>query len=267
MQIFRFAVVAFVLLATRVAAETPLPATARQAAAPAVSVFAAASLKNALDVIALAFKAKTGVEATISYASSMTLAKQIEAGGPAELFIAADEASMDYLAGKNLIQPKTRTNLLDNTLVIVAPRSSSLEKLPLTKVALADAIGDGKIATGDVASVPVGKYAKAALEKLGLWSVAEPHFAYTDNVRAALAFVAREEAPLGIVYYTDATAEPKVKIVATFPPDSHPPIIYPVALTATATGDLAPQFLAFLRSKPAKNVFVAQGFRPLNFDQ
>jgi molybdate transport system substrate-binding protein len=171
---------------------------------------------------------------------------------------------MDYLAEKNLIQPKTRFNLVGNTLVLIAPRTAKLEKVNLTKESFTAAIGSGKIATGDVASVPVGKYAKAALEKLDLWSIAEPHFAFTDNVRSALMFVAREEASLGIVYLTDAKSEPKVKIVATFPATSHPPIVYPVALTASAKGDAPAKFLAFLKGPEAKAIFVEQGFAPLH---
>lgn len=191
----------------------------------------------------------------------MALAKQIESGAPAEIFLSADVPSMAYLADRNLIQPKTRFDLLGNTLVLIAPRMSKLEKVALTKDALAAAIGSGKIATGDVASVPVGKYAKAALDKLGLWDVAEPHFAFTDNVRSALMFVAREEAPLGIVYLTDAKSEPKVKIVATFPASSHPPIVYPVALTANAKSDGPTKFLNFLKGPEAKAIFREQGFR------
>lgn len=261
-----FFALSMLFCATRVSAEVPATSAplSGQAATHSVTVFAAASLKNALDAAAAAYKSKTGVDATISYAGSMALAKQIESGGPAEMFFSADVASMDYLAGKNLIQPNTRFNLLGNTLVLIAPRTSKLEKVALTKEAFASAIGSGKIATGDVASVPVGKYAKAALEKLGLWSVAEPHFAFTDNVRSALMFVAREEAPLGIVYFTDAKSEPKVKIVATFPATSHPPIVYPIALTTSAKGDAPEKFLTFLRSPEAKAIFLEQGFTTLH---
>ncbi len=262
MQILRNCAALLALsLAAPARAEAPLRgAPPELPAAQSVSVFAAASLKTALDAIGAAYKAKSGVDLKISYAGSMALAKQIEAGGPAELFVSADEASMDYLAQRNLIQPQTRSNLLGNTLVIVAPRGSSLDKLALAKEALAAAIGAGKIAIGDIDSVPVGKYAKAALEKLGLWSVAESHFAFTDNVRAALMFVAREEAPLGIVYLTDAKAEPKVKIVATFPADSHPPIIYPIALTTRGAEGAAAKFINFVKGPTAKAIFVEQGF-------
>lgn len=252
----------FSLVAASVLAEGPAasPPPNGQATAPTVTVFAAASLKNALDTAAAAFKAKSGIELKISYAGSMALAKQIEAGAPADVFVSADAASMDYLAGKNLIRADTRADFLGNVLVVVAPKSSKLEKLAFTKDALTQAIGSGKIATGDPASVPVGKYAKAALEKLGLWSVAEPNFAFTDNVRAALNFVAREEAPLGIVYLTDAKSEPKVKVVATFPANTHPAIVYPIALTSTAQGDGAAKLLSFLLSKPGKAIFAEQGF-------
>lgn len=261
---FRSCVIAFsiVMFATRVGAEAPTTSAAGGQSV-SVTIFAAASLKNALDAAA-AYKRKTGVDATISYAGSMALAKQIESGAPAEIFFSADVPSMDYLAEKNLIQPKTRFDLLGNALVLIAPRAASLDKVALTKEAFAAAIGSGKIATGDVASVPVGKYAKAALEKLGLWSIAEPHFAFTDNVRSALMFVAREEAPLGIVYLTDAKSEPKVKTVATFPATSHPPIVYPIALTSAAKGDAPAKFLNFLKGREAKAIFVEQGFVALH---
>lgn len=242
-------------------AETP--STSTPSNGRIVTVFAAASLKNALDALAVAFEAKTGLELKISYAGSMALAKHIEAGAPADVFFSADEASMNYLAARNLIQAGTRENLLGNKLVMIAPAGSKIQKLPFTTEAFTAAIGTGKIATGDVASVPVGKYAKAALDKLGLWAATESNFAFTDNVRSALMFVAREEAPLGIVYLTDAKSEPKVRIVATFPAESHPPIVYPVALAAAAGGDGPAQLLAFLKSKAAKAVFTGQGFSVL----
>lgn len=256
----------FAFGATSVRAEAPTTSSppTGQTGVPTVTVFAAASLKNALDAAATAFKAKTGIELKISYAGSMTLAKQIESGAPAEVFVSADQASMDYLAGKNLIQPSTRANLLGNSLVVVAPKASKLEKLPFTKEAFSAAIGSGKIVTGDPASVPVGKYAKAALEKLGVWAVIEPNFAFTDNVRAALMFVAREEAALGVVYFTDAKSEPKVKIVATFPSDSHPPIVYPAAVTTNAQGEVAKKLLLFLKDKTARAIFSEQGFSVLH---
>ncbi|MEK8092559.1 molybdate ABC transporter substrate-binding protein [Methylocystis sp. IM3] len=245
-------------------ASAPKLAEARAAASSSVTVFAAASLKNALDAVSADFSNETGLELKVSYGGSMALAKQIEAGAPADVFFSADAASMDYLAQKNLIQSDTRTNLLGNTLVVVAPKTSKIQQLPFTPQAFAAAVGAGKIATGDPASVPVGKYAKAALEKLGLWAVAEPHFAFTDNVRAALMFVARDEAPLGIVYLTDARSETNVKIVAAFPDDSHPPIVYPAALASTAQGDAPAKLFAFLKSAAAKRIFGEQGFAVLH---
>ncbi len=246
-------------------AEAPTAGADKATAAKTVTVFAAASLKNALDDAAAAFKKKTGVEVSISYAASLPLAKQIEAGAPADIFISADVASVDYLATRNLIKADTRSNLLGNSLVVVAPKTSPLKSLAFEKGAFLSAIGsDGRISTGDPASVPVGKYAKAALEKLDLWSALEPRFAFTENVRAALVFVAREEAPLGIVYATDANSEPKVKVVATFPASSHPPIVYPIALTSASTSDVAAKLLAFLKGPEAAPAFVKQGFTVLS---
>jgi len=245
---------------TAARAEAPTPARAEAGAAQPTLVFAAASLKNALDEAATAFKARTGLEAKLSYGGSLTLAKQIESGAPADLFISADLASMDYLAGKNLLRPATRANFLGNSLVVVAPATSKLTSLAFTKDAFEAALGSGRLSTGDVNSVPVGKYAKAALESLGLWSALESRFAYSDSVRSALVFVAREEAPLGIVYLTDAKSEPKVKVVATFPAKSHAPIVYPLALVANAKNPVAEQFLAFLKSKEGLAFFAAQGF-------
>lgn len=236
------------------------PASTAVAAQKTVTVFAAASLKNALDEAGGLFqKAQPGVEIKASYAASLTLAKQIEAGAPADIFVSADLASMDYLAEKGLIRPDTRTDLLGNTLVVVAPASSQLKSLAFTRPAFSAALGDGRIATGDPASVPVGKYAKAAFEKLDLWSLVESRFAFTDSVRSALTFVARNEAPLGVVYATDAKSEPKVKVVATFSESTHPKIVYPIALTRGANEE-AGRFLSFLKGPEAKAVFIRNGF-------
>ena len=186
-------------------------------------MFAAASMKNALDDIDAAYTAKTGVKITVSYAASSALAKQIEQGAPADIFISADTDWMDYAIGKKNINEPTRVNLLGNSIVLIAPKDSKIDNVNIgAGFDLAKLAGDGKIATGDVKSVPVGKYAKAALEKLGAWQAAEPKFAMADSVRAALTLVARGEAALGIVYSTDAKVEPGVKIVGTFPADSHP---------------------------------------------
>ncbi len=225
-----------------------------------LTVFAAASLKDALGAIAKDYAASTGVQVKFSFDASSTLARQIEQGAPADLFASADLDWMDYLAKRNLIEPKSRINLLGNRLVVIAPKDSSLGELRLDAASIDAALAGGRIATGAVESVPVGRYAKTALEKLGLWSALASRIAPADNVRIALAYVARGEAPLGIVYATDAAAEPKVKIVATFPRDSHPPIVYPFAVTSTAKGDGAARFLTYLQGPAAHAVFTAQGF-------
>jgi molybdate transport system substrate-binding protein len=225
-----------------------------------LTVFAAASMKNALDDVDTAFTAKTGIKVAASYAASSTLAKQIEQGAPADIFLSADTDWMDYATGKKDINEATRVNLLGNSIVLIAPKDSGIDNVTIGPgFDLAKLAGDGKIATGDVKAVPVGKYAKAALEKLGAWQAAEPKFAMADSVRAALTLVARGEAALGIVYSTDAKVEPGVKIVGTFPADSHPAIIYPVAATTAAKAEAA-EYLAYLRSSAAKAVFEKYGF-------
>src|ERR1700744_537600 len=206
-----------------------------------LTVFAAASMKNALDDIDTAFTAKTGVKVSASYAASSQLAKQIEQGAPADIFLSADTDWMDYATAKKTINEPTRVNLLGNSIVLIAPKDSKIDNVAIGQgFDLAKLAGDGKIATGDVKAVPVGKYAQAALEKLGAWKAAEPKFAMVDNVRVALTLVARGEAGLGIVYETDAKIEPKVKIVGKFPEYSHPPTIFPVAATVRAKPDATP---------------------------
>jgi molybdate transport system substrate-binding protein len=227
-----------------------------------IIIFAAASMKTALDEAGAAFQAETGVETKISYGGSLALARQLTQGAPADIFVSADEDSMDVAAKGNAIKPESRFDLLANSLVVVANKTSSLQSLALTPTEVAAAIGAGKLATGEVNSVPVGKYAKEALTNLGLWEEVSPHLAMTDNVRAALAFVARNEAPLGIVYATDAVAEPAVRVVAIFPDSSHKPIVYPVALSAASHNPSAIKFLDFLRSPAARAIFARQGFRP-----
>ncbi len=225
-----------------------------------LTVFAAASMKNALDDVDAAFTGRTGVKVVASYAASPALAKQIEQGAPADIFLSADTDWMDYSIGKKNINEPTRVNLLGNSIVLIAPKDSKIGNVAIAPgFDLAKLAGDGKIATADVKSVPVGKYAKASLEKLGAWTAAAPKFAMTENVRAALALVARGEAVLGIVYSTDAKVEPGVRIVGTFPADSQPSIIYPVAATATAKAEAA-DYLAFLRSSAAKAIFEKYGF-------
>jgi molybdate transport system substrate-binding protein len=226
-----------------------------------LTVFAAASMKNALDDVNAAYTAKSGVKVAASYAASSTLAKQIEQGAPADVFVSADTDWMDYAISKKNINEPTRVNLLGNSIVLIAPKDSKIDNVSIGPgFDLAKLAGDGKIATGDVKSVPVGKYAQAALEKLGAWQAAAPKFAMAESVRAALALVARGEAVLGIVYSTDAKVEPGVKVVGTFPADSHPPIIYPVAATATAKPD-ATDYLAFLKTSAAKTIFEKYGFK------
>jgi molybdate transport system substrate-binding protein len=236
-----------------------LPAQA-QAQNKTITVFAAASMKNAIDDINVAFTKATGVKAVASLAASSALAKQIEQGAPADVFASADVEWMDYVAGKKLIKDDSRINLLGNKLVLIAPRDSKIDNVTIGPgFDIATLAGDGRIAVADVRAVPAGKYAKAALEKLGGWAKAEPKLAAAENVRAALALVGRGEAPLGIVYETDAKIEKNVKIVGYFPEDSHPPITYPVALTANAKPEAA-RYLSFLRSSVAKTVFETYGF-------
>jgi molybdate transport system substrate-binding protein len=225
-----------------------------------IVVFAAASLKTALDGAAADFHARGGAEVAISYGGSLSLERQIAAGAPADLFASADEGSMDIAAKAGAIREGSRVDLLSNRLVVVAPQAAPIEALALEAKAFEQAIGTGKLATGEINSVPVGKYARASLTKLGLWSVVEPRLAMTSDVRTALAFVARGEATLGIVYATDAAAEPAVKIVATFPDDSHPPILYPFALTAASHNAAAESFLAYLKSATGRAFFTRQGF-------
>src|SRR5215471_9744445 len=228
-----------------------------------ITVFAAASLKNALDDVDTAFTKQTGVKVVTSYDASSTLMKQIEGGAPADAFLSADLKWMDYGVEKKVINDSTRVNLLGNVLVLIAAKDSKIGQVDIKPgFDLAKLAGDGRIATGDVKAVPVGLYAKAALEKLGVWSSIEPKMAMAVNVRAALAYVARGEAPLGIVYATDAKIEPGVKVVGVFPDNAHDPIIYPVAATVNAKPGTI-QYLAFLRSTAAKSTFENYGFSVL----
>jgi molybdate transport system substrate-binding protein len=246
--------------AIAIAFAPPHPVVAQERS---IIVFAAASMKNALDDVDDAFTKQSSIKVVASYAASSALMKQIEQGAPADVFLSADIDWMDYGAKRNLIKNDTRLNLLGNRLVLIAPRDSKFGDVSIAPgFDLAGLAGNGRIATGDVRAVPVGLYAKAALEKLGVWAAVEPKIAMAENVRAALMLVARGEAPLGIVYETDAKIDRGVKIVGVFPEDSHPPIIYPVALTKDAKPDAA-QYLAFLRTQTAKAVFEHYGF---NFD-
>jgi molybdate transport system substrate-binding protein len=242
-----------------------LVAEAQKTETTTLTIFAAASLKNALDSAAKSYEASTGNKVVISYAASSALAKQIEHGAPADIFISADLHWMDDLAKAKLIKDDTRSNILGNRLVLIAPANSKVELKISKDFPLAEAIGNGKLAMADVKAVPAGKYGKAALENLGVWSAVEAKVAQAENVRAALALVATGEAALGIVYQTDAAAEPKVRVLDTFPEDTHPPIIYPIAVTAAAkNSDAAKAFIAYLKSHEGQAAFTKQGFTILN---
>jgi len=254
----RLILAAYAVLAATAAAPQPAPAAQKS-----IIVFAAASMKNALDDVDDAFTGLSGVKVVASYAASSALMKQIEQGAPADVFLSADVDWMDYGAQRRLIRNDTRINLLGNRLVLIAPKDSGIANVIIEPgLDLATLAGDGRIAVGDVRAVPAGLYAKAALQKLGAWTAAEPRLAMAENVRAALVLVARGEAPLGIVYETDAKVDSAVKIIGVFPEDSHPPIIYPAALTTDAKPEAAP-YLAFLRSQAAKAIFARYGFNVL----
>jgi molybdate transport system substrate-binding protein len=242
---------------------TVLGAAPAQAEISGLVVFAAASLKNVLDAVAADFQARTGTRVLVSYGASSGLARQIEQGAPADLFISADLDWMDYLHERSLIRRDTRRSLLGNRIVLVAPAAVAGD-VDLKPGALSAALAGGRLATANVASVPAGKYGRAALEHLGLWGEVAGRLAEAENVRAALTFVARGEAPLGIVYETDARAEPKVRIVARFPETSHPPIVYPAAVASASRHDEASKFLQALRSPESAAIFAGEGFSVLD---
>ena len=236
------------------------PTAARAQDDAGLTVFAAASLKEALDEAAAAYRRQTGVPVRVSYAASSALARQIEQGAPADVFFSADLEWMDYLQQRNRLDVATRRSLLGNRLVLIAPRASKAQvdlKRPATLLA---ALGDGRLAVGQTRTVPAGKYAKASLESLSLWNGVRPRLAESESVRAALMLVARGETPLGIVYASDAKAEPGVRVVATFPEDSHPPIVYPVAALRGARAAQAARFVRWLASPAADALFTKRGF-------
>ena len=229
-----------------------------------VVVFAAASLKDSLDAVNADWQKAAGKHATISYAASSALAKQIEAAAPADVFISADLDWMDYLDKKSLIAAGTQHNLLGNSLVLIAPADSKPADVDIKPdFPLAKMLNGGKLAMADPNAVPAGKYGKAALTKLGVWDTVSASVAAAENVRACLLLVARGEAPYGIVYKTDATIEPKVKIVGTFPADSVPPIVYPIGLTATSKNPDGPAFVTYLSTPAATKEFEHYGFTVL----
>ena len=257
----RRAVLSIALALLPIVSVLPARAEAPAADIKTITIFAAASLKNALDSAAADYEKTSGRKTVISYAASSALAKQIEQAAPADIFISADLDWMKYLADKSLIKSGTEFSYLGNRLVLVAPAASTATVKIAKDFALAQAIGDGKLAMADVKGVPAGKYGKAALEALGVWSSVEGKIAQSDNVRSALALVARGEAPFGIVYQTDAVAEKNVKIVDTFPEETHAPIVYPIGVTASSLkADAATAFIAFLKTPEGQAHFSQQGF-------
>lgn len=238
-----------------------LPSAAISQPATGITVFAAASLTDSLKSIADAYQARTGNKIALSFGASSTLARQIEQGAGADLFFSADTDWMDYLNKAGLIAPASRKDLLGNQLVLIAASGNARDLKIAPHFDLAGALGDGRLALADPASVPAGKYGKAALTALGVWDSVASKLAPAENVRVALQYVARGEAPLGIVYATDAKADPTVRVAGVFPQASNPPIIYPVALTKTASPQ-ARDFLAFLEGAEARAIFVKAGFSP-----
>ena len=230
------------------------------AAAENITLFAAASLKDALDENVKTYQAKTGDRIAVSYAASSALAKQIEAGAPADVYISADLDWMDYLERRKLVRPGTRRNLLRNTLVLVAPAGSDVPVSIAPGFPIVSLLGGGRLAMANPDSVPAGRYGKASLTALGVWKDVEARVAAAENVRAALVLVSRGEAPLGIVYRTDAAAEPRVKVVGTFPESTHPPIVYPAAAIASGKAAAAAALLDWLGSPEARRIFGKHGF-------
>ncbi len=226
-----------------------------------LSIFAAASLKTALDAVTAAWTQQTGKQTVNVYAASSALAKQIEAGAPADVFVSADQDWMNYLAGQGLVRAETVEILLGNTLVLIAPADPKLETAISPGSDILDVLDGGWLAMGEVNSVPAGKYGKAALEALGVWDSVSDRIAQTENVRAALMLVATGEAAAGIVYETDARAEPRVRVIGAFPDGSHPPIIYPVAAVSSSRSPDVGEFLGFLQSAQARDIFATHGFR------
>ena len=236
-----------------------LPAAAQQ---PQILVFAAASLTEAVQEVTTGYERSAQVKVKSSFDSSSVLARQIEAGAQADVFFSADTAWMDYLQSRNLIKPGSRMNLLGNSLVLIAPAQAQIQLKIAPHFPLLAALGDGRLATGDPDSVPAGRYARSALTKLGVWNEIAPRLARAENVRVALLYVTRGEAPLGIVYASDALADKGVRVVDTFPADTHEPIVYPIALTQSAKSQAA-GFVAYLSGPQARDIFVKHGFTVL----
>ncbi|THD51578.1 molybdate ABC transporter substrate-binding protein [Enterobacteriaceae bacterium ML5] len=232
-------------------------------AAEKITVFAAASLTNALQDIATQYQKEKGVQVVSSFASSSTLARQIEQGAPADLFISADQQWMDYAIGKQQIVDNTRYTLLGNELVLITAKTSKIDKVDISeKTEWLKLIGDSRLAVGDPDHVPAGIYAKEALQKLGAWTTLEPKLARASDVRAAMALVEREEAPLGIVYGSDAIASKKVKVVGIFPAASHKPVEYPMAIVKGHENPTVSAFYDYLKTPAAAEIFTHYGFTP-----
>jgi len=246
------------LLASIIAAFMPAPACAA-----GLTVFAAVSLKDALDELIRGFEPAAKHAIVVSYGASPALVKQIENGAPADLLISADLDWMDYATARKLVVADSRVNLLGNRLVLIAPASSTASVRIAPDFPLAALLGSDRLAIADPDSVPAGKYGKAALESLGVWANVFPKLARAENVRAALVFVSRGEAPFGIVYRSDAMADRRVRVVGEFPASSHPPIVYPAALTAAGRSSIRARFLAYLKSGAARPVWERHGFAAL----
>ena len=231
-------------------------------AATDLTVFAAASTTNALTEIAKFYEAGGNGKVALSFASSSTLARQIASGAPADIFLSADAEWMNYLEEKGLVDTGSRTNLLGNRIVFIVPAASSVQAITVAaRLDLTAILGkDGRLSVGDPAHVPVGKYAKAALERLKLWSQVENRIAPAKDVRAGLVLVERGESPLGIVYASDAVISDKVRVVDMFPLDSHPNIEYPVAALKTSNSGAALNFIKFLRTPQTKEIWAKYGF-------
>jgi molybdate transport system substrate-binding protein len=238
-----------------------LPCTAIAQPAASITVFAASSLAESLQAVADAYKTKTGITVSLSFGASSTLARQIDQGAQADIFMSADTDWMNLLQKDGHVAEGSRKDLLGNQLVLIAASDSKAAPKIAPHFDLAGALGDGRLALADPASVPAGKYAKAALISLGVWDSVASKVAPAENVRVALEYVARGEAPFGIVYATDAKVTPSVRVAGIFPEDSHPPIIYPVALTKTASA-AAKHFIVFLSGTSARAIFEMAGFTP-----
>ncbi|MBD2815739.1 molybdate ABC transporter substrate-binding protein [Xenorhabdus sp. Flor] len=233
-------------------------------AAEKVTVFAAASLTNALNDIAGQYKKENRGDIVVSYASSSTLARQIDQGAPADIFVSADQQWMDYVSDKKLIVENTRHTLLGNQLVLIAPKESKLNKVDINrKTKWQSLLSGGRLAVGDPDHVPVGIYAKESLQYLGAWNLVNPLLARTNNVRSGMALVEWEEVPLGIVYGSDAVASKKVKVVGIFPQESHKPVEYPIAIIKGHENQAVRDFYDYLKSPEAANIFKRYGFSPL----